>query len=105
MVAATTSKQLVKNIDKEEAKLEAYINKKLEIQGSIKEIMHTNDRYAILLLGNNDRNVLCELNPNQVSKISTLKIDQMIAIKGIYKGYLNDVILLNCELVDTIKHE
>jgi len=45
---------------------------------------------------NNKTYILCELQGNQSHKLSHLKIGHPVKIKGVFKGHLVDLILLNC---------
>lgn len=74
-----------------------YVEKTIEIKGVIKEINFINSRYIVSLQGKNDfSNVLCEMHKSQLNQIEKIKLGETIRIKGICKGYLVDVIMLNC---------
>ncbi len=76
-----------------------YTGKILEVTGTIKEITFLNDRITIILNSNFETfGVICDINPNQKRKIDQLKEHQKIKVKGICKGFLKDVILLNCTI-------
>ena len=76
-----------------------YTGKIIEITGTIKEITFLNDRNTIILNSNSETfGVICDINPNQKEKIHQLKQHQIIKIKGICKGFLKDVIFLNCAI-------
>lgn len=77
-----------------------YSNKIIKIYGTVKSVSHLNNRKTIILTGNFKTGVICDLDDNANIKIDTLKKNQQLYIKGICKGYLKDVILLNC-FVDT----
>ena len=82
-----------------------YAGKIIEITGSIKEITFLNDRNTIILNSNSETfGVICDINPNQKEKINQLQKNQKIQIKGICKGFLKDVILLNCT-IDLLTNE
>lgn len=82
-----------------------YAGKIIEVTGIVKEITFLNDRNTIILNSNFDAfGVICDINPNQKEKIKHLKENQKIRVKGICKGFLKDVILLNCS-IDLIKNE
>jgi len=70
----------------------------IEIEGAIKEINYLNDRTNILLNLDTDQNtmIICDMQGNQDTKIQSLKVQDTVKLKGIYKGILKDVILLNC---------
>ncbi|SEC30965.1 tRNA_anti-like [Tenacibaculum sp. MAR_2009_124] len=82
-----------------------YINKIIKVYGNVKEISYLNNRNTVILLGSSPTSsVICDLNKNELNKLNQLKTNQTVYIKGICKGYLNDVILLNC-YIDTIKND
>tara|TARA_R110001592_G_scaffold8129_3_gene45032 strand:- start:1818 stop:2255 length:438 start_codon:yes stop_codon:yes gene_type:complete len=76
-----------------------YAGKIIEVSGFIKEISFLNNRNTIILNSNTETfGVICDVNPNQEEKIKLLKKHQKIRVKGICKGFLKDVILLNCSI-------
>jgi hypothetical protein len=95
-----SSKELVNAYIINEGKSDIlYAGKIIEVTGFIKEISFINNRNTIILNSNNETfGVICDLNKNQEDKIKQLKKDQKIRLKGICKGFLKDVILLNCSI-------
>lgn len=82
-----------------------YAGKIIEIFGFVKEITFLNNRNTIILNSDSDTfGVICDINPNQKLKIQQLKEHQKIRVKGICKGFLKDVILLNCS-IDLLPNE
>lgn len=82
-----------------------YSGKIIEITGFVKEITFLNKRNTVILNSNSDTfGVICDINPNQKEKIKQLKEHQKIKVKGICKGFLKDVILLNC-YIDLLTNE
>lgn len=80
-----------------------YTGKIIEVTGYIKEITFLNNRNTIFLNSNTETfGVICDVNPNQNEKIKLLKEHQKILVKGICKGFLKDVILLNCSIDFTL---
>ena len=78
-----------------------YVEKVITVNGNIKKITYLNDRYTILLQGENDlSHVMCDMSLSEIDQIRKLKKGESITIKGICKGYLMDVIMLNCILVN-----
>jgi hypothetical protein len=76
-----------------------YAGKIIEVTGFVKEITFLNKRNTIILNSNTETfGVICDINPNQKDKIKQLKEHQKIRVKGICKGFLKDVILLNCSI-------
>jgi len=80
--------------------LEDLIEKVIEVDGVLKEIKYTNDVYTLYLTDeNNETYILCELQKDQFTKVSQLVVGEKIKIKGVLKGHLMDVILLNCIII------
>ncbi|CAN0604539.1 unnamed protein product, partial [Ectocarpus sp. 12 AP-2014] len=75
-----------------------YTNKVIEVHGTIKEISFLNNRNTIILKSEKfEKNfVICDMSPISNTIIPKLTIGDTITLKGICKGYLLDVILLNC---------
>jgi len=70
----------------------------VEIRGVVKEINDLNDRITILLgtKKNELSCIICDMQSNQKEKITKLKPNDTIKIKGVFKGFLQDAIFLNC---------
>ena len=82
-----------------------YSGKIIEVTGFIKKITFLNNRNTIILNSNNESfGVICDVHANEVEKLKKLKEHQKIRVKGICKGFLKDVILLNCS-IDLIPNE
>ncbi|MEO9954414.1 hypothetical protein [Nonlabens sp.] len=79
---------------------DSLIDKSIVVYGTVKEKLSANNKYALLLEGSNEKNILCQLNENQIVKTKKIEINEQVKIRGIYKGKLSDLILLNCELLD-----
>lgn len=83
----------------EEKSNNLYTGKLIEVTGVIKDISHLNNRFTVILNSNSDRfGVICDINPNQKEKFNQLQLLHKIKVKGICKGFLKDVILLNCTI-------
>ncbi|CAM1345357.1 OB-fold protein [Tenacibaculum amylolyticum] len=81
-----------------------YTDKVITVHGTIKEISFFNNRTTIVLNSNiPDAGIICDLDDSQSEKIKHLKENQELYVKGVCKGYLKDVILLNC-FIDTKKN-
>lgn len=93
-----TANELVSNFNNDEViSKKRYSGKVVEISGIIKEINFLNDRTTVILKSDSENfGVICDINPNQKENIYHLKQNQNITVKGICKGFLKDVILLNC---------
>lgn len=101
-----TSNDLVKAYTNDETKSnDLFAGKIIEVSGYIKEITYLNDRNTIILNSKSETfGVICDINPNQKEKIDKLQDHQKIRVKGICKGFLKDVILLNCS-IDLLTYE
>jgi len=98
-----TFKQLSSNtlIDEYESQgYENFIEKALEIHGVLKKIHFKNNVYTLYLSHESSESfVLCELQADQNIKVSHLVIGEKLIVKGILKGKLLDIILLNCIII------
>nr|WP_246615870.1 OB-fold putative lipoprotein [Aquimarina litoralis] len=103
----TNSELLVDLYSKDEDKANShYKNKIIEVTGIVKEISFLNNRNTILLKGNTTKSsVICDMQLNQTAILRKLKKDDVVKIKGVCKGYLKDVILLNCTFINQNTNE
>lgn len=77
-----------------------FIEKALEIHGVLKKVHHKNNVYSLYLSYEaGECFVICELQADQNHKIPNLKIGDELMIKGILKGKLLDIVLLNCIII------
>ncbi len=87
--------------ENEELANSMYTEQLIEIKGRVKEVTFLNHRNTIVLYGNNNASyVLCDMQTSQKEKVKNLKQDQNVLIKGVCKGFLKDVIVLNCILIN-----
>jgi len=87
---------------------QAYIEKVIEVKGKVKEVNFLNDRYTVILEGGDQifTCVMCDMQKDQLNNIRNLKSGEAIRLKGVFKGFLNDAIFLNCILIqDPIQDE
>lgn len=88
--------------DNEKLANDTYTEKIIEVEGVVEEISFLNNRHTILLRGDKfaENFILCDMafkskdGKERITKGDTLKL------KGICKGYLLDVIMLNCVPID-----
>ena len=75
-----------------------FVEKTIEVSGTIKDITFLNDRHTILLKSDNFTRsfVMCDMSPLKTNQVDKLAIGDTITLKGVCKGYLLDVIMLNC---------
>jgi len=73
----------------------------IAVSGIVHEVNAINKRITILLKGNTaeENFVICDMNSNQTNAIKTIRKGDSIVIKGLLKGILKDVIMLNCIIV------
>lgn len=78
-----------------------YLEKIIEVSGVVSEIKNEKGK-GIVTLTNADSfgSVLCHLSLEATQKTNTIKEGQTITVKGICTGYLMDVILVKCELIN-----
>lgn len=103
----TTSENLIASfIKNEHAANNKFVERILEVDGVIKDITFENGCYSIILqVQDNTTYIICEMKTDQNKKIESLKKNNEITIKGICKGFLMDVILLDCIFADSYVNE
>ena len=78
-----------------------YLDKIIEVKGTVLELKNENGKGIITLKTNDDfGNVIGHLSSKSTKKINTLKEGQAITLKGVCTGYLMDVILIKCVLIN-----
>ena len=78
-----------------------YLEKIIEVSGEISELSLENKKGIITLKTKDDfGSVLCHLSDNSTQKMNTLKMGKPVRLKGICTGYLMDVILVKCEIIN-----
>ncbi|WP_158841821.1 OB-fold protein [Polaribacter sp. L3A8] len=84
-------------LDNEKKADKLYLEKIIEVSGFVREVTFLNNRNTVILYGKNKTSgIICDIHPSQIEKIKNLKEHQKIVVKGICKGFLKDVVLLNC---------
>lgn len=98
-----SSKELLSYLNTEKAEeLKPYIDKVIEVSGVLKKVTKLKKKYSLLINNGEDETyILCEMQLDENTKIPQLKLNQNITIKGVFKGVLLDIILLNCIIVET----
>lgn len=101
-----TANELLKELNgNEEERFGQYIEKALEIEGTVYQVTYKAGKYSLLLRGDKiDALILCEMQKDQASLIELLEIGDEVRVKGILKGFLMDAILLNCIVLEEV-HE
>lgn len=77
------------------------IDEEIIITGKIKEQLFNNRKYALVLEGGEEKEILCDFKIDQTDVLSHTSINQCVKIKGVYKGELSGLIILNCTLLET----
>ncbi|WP_299014022.1 hypothetical protein [uncultured Polaribacter sp.] len=92
------SSEIVSNFTKNKTNSDSlYVGKIIEITGFVKKVNFINERKTVILYTkNNKHGIICDTNIDQLEKLKSLKKNQKITVKGTCKGFLMDVILLNC---------
>ncbi|AXT55115.1 hypothetical protein D1815_04840 [Aquimarina sp. AD1] len=97
------SNELVDSFSNNENEANAkYLEQIIQVQGSITEITSGKNGNSIITLGNDNTigNVTCYISSEESLKTNNLKIGQHINIKGICTGYLMDVVLVKCVIIE-----
>ena len=76
-----------------------YTNKQLEVSGILQEVNFMNNRKTVILKTQHaSATIICDLDTTTLEIFKKLKREQHITVVGICKGFLKDVILLNCNI-------
>lgn len=98
-----SSKDLANQFNNNEEKSNSkYNNKIITVHGKVKKTSLLNNRKTIILNGTTKTSIICDLDDHELANLNKFKKNQTLYIKGICKGSLKDVILLNC-FIDTKK--
>lgn len=78
-----------------------YVDQVIQINGEISEITVENGNSIIIFKDSTGTSsVMCHMSPEENLKVLKLKKDGEIILKGICNGYLIDVIMIRCVLVN-----
>jgi len=78
-----------------------YLEQIIQVTGKIQKLGTANGNGTITLTsGNSMGSIICHLSEKENKKVVSLREGQEIMVKGICTGYLMDVILINCVLVN-----
>lgn len=94
-----SANKILNDFSSDEAKANSiYLEKIIEVKGVISDVKVENGKGIISLKTDDDfGSVLCTLSENATKSMNLLKTGQALSLKGICKGFLMDVILVNCE--------
>ncbi|KPM31854.1 tRNA anti-like domain containing protein [Croceitalea dokdonensis DOKDO 023] len=83
---------------------EQYINQLVQVKGRVHDITYLNDRQTIILKGVEfqDSYIICDMSQEDTNVDKSIQIGQEISLKGVCKGFLLDVILLNCVRINEV---
>ena len=83
------------NLEKANA---TFIEKVIEVEGVIKEVSYLNNRHTIILKSKSFTQsfVICDMSPKGNDRTNEFVVGNTIVLRGVCKGYLLDVIMLNC---------
>jgi len=96
-----SANEFIVHVNDKKLDLGNFVEKAIVIEGEIKEITFRHNKYSIVLKGNKNKSyILCEMQTDQNRKVSKLVTGKNIKLKGILKGALMDIILLNCIILD-----
>lgn len=74
-----------------------FVDQIIEVHGTVDTVTFFNNRNTVILQGENpNTNLICEMDITEVMQSNKIKKGAKIQLKGICKGRLNDVVLLNC---------
>lgn len=70
----------------------------VSVEGFVEEVNYLNNRETVVLKGKESINktVICDMQKGQTVILENLVLGQAVTVKGVLKGSLKDVILLNC---------
>lgn len=78
-----------------------YVDNIIEIKGVVSNISTSDGNSIITFKGPNGiSSIMCHMSPEQNLNVLKLKKDSQITIKGLCTGYLLDVIMVRCILVN-----
>lgn len=78
-----------------------FVEKTIEVEGIIEKITFKNDHYSVFLQAQEKGSkIICAMKPSKTNLIKNLRPGENVRLKGICKGYLKDVIMLNCILAN-----
>ncbi len=93
---ATLNTEIVANMQNSNfLSLEKYIEKPLVLKGNIQQISYDKS-YNLMILNKDSIWISCEFQKDQNEILKQYTKGDHIKIKGIYKGALNYLVLLNC---------
>ena len=78
-----------------------YSDKVIDVQGFVSSMDVTDTSGTVFLHGSNSKSsVMCQFGQKTFQEIKELRIGERVIIKGICTGYLMDVVMVRCVLID-----
>lgn len=99
--AYTVTTNIIEEFKNDEEKAnKTYLDKIIQVEGTIENIDTANGNGIIVLgSGNSMENIICNMDPSENRKVLGLQKGQKLTIKGICTGYLLDVVLVGAVIV------
>lgn len=87
----------------ETAANEKYLDKVIEIEGTVRAVSHDEDGTVSITLATDTEmfGVICQLDNLSTPKRTTFEVGEKVAFKGICTGMLMDVVVVRCVETDT----
>jgi len=98
-----TAIQLIEAFDNNEVVAnETYLDKVIEVKGKVRQVLKQQNSFVVLLGDDSSlmSGVSCTLDNKDDSLAYGLKPGDELVIRGICTGYLLDVVLINCKIVN-----
>ena len=91
-----TASQIIQEYEKDEAVANTkFLDKIIEVEGTVGKIQNNN---IYLITDNPLSSIICEMSEEQL--LSGIKEGDNIHLKGVCTGYLLDVVLVRCTLIN-----
>lgn len=84
----------------EQAANEKYLDRVIQVSGLLTHVSRQNDSLVNITLGNGLHKVGCMLDKKYADRIGRYQVSKPILIKGICTGYLMDVELNRCVIIE-----
>ena len=94
---------LVNSFEKDEIKASAlYLDKVIEVSGTIVDLSES-DKSLVIVLGDSDKDisVICQIQDTELEDVPKVAIGDELVIKGLCTGYLMDVMLIRCKIINS----
>jgi len=78
-----------------------YVDKLVQVIGVVSEVSFDNGNSIITIKDSNGQSsIMCNMQPEENLKVLKIKKDSVVTIKGICTGYLLDVIMVRCVIIN-----